>query len=414
MENKEKTKLQYALANHSLKQSHNTFILPTGTSKTRIGVIILKHLVDNYYLPDKIPIITPTQSIKDTWIEEIIKWSGEKYLDYVRIECIQAIYQERGSNYQFVIADEIHNYMPNFDDYTSQAREYVKFFTENNIEKMLGLSAYMPPKKRKTCADVCPITFEMTVDEAVEKGFISNFTIYNVPVKLNEEQQKAYNSIEKDIDDTSEKLGGSWGAYSYAQGIIKEFAGKNISALSDDKKVLFGRAVKYMRLINERKTFLYTSSSKLNACNQIINSYTDKAIVFSASKEFADLFASTRDDTAIMHSGISKKKRTKYLEEFRDHASLYNVLSAVNTINEGVNVPKVKLAILVSGNATRKDLTQRLGRALRITDNDRSAIFIQLYIPDSQDEKWMKQRIEGIGNEKIVYLSSIEQLIQLL
>lgn len=413
MENLKKKELQFKLANYFLKHSRSTFILPTGTSKTRIGVILIKYLVDNFNITN-IPIITPTEIIRDdTWVEEITKWAGVEYLKHVNIQCIQAIYQMKGHDFPFVIADEVHNYFPNHDDYKSKAREYVKFFTENKIERLLGLSASIPPRKRTTCAAIAPITFEMSVDDAVDAGYISNFMIYNVPVPLSVNEMISYKVIQDGIELYTKYLGGAYMAYSNAQSILKQAKVSNIAAASQEKRVLFGRAKKYMKLISERQAFLHTNTAKVEACNKIVDIYKDKVFVFSASKTFADIFGEQRSDTVIVHSGITKSKRLKSIIAFKDYDEIH-AISTVNVLNEGVNIPKTKLGILAGGNSTRKDLTQRLGRTLRITDDGRAAQFIQLYNPDTQDEKWTNSRIEGINTSRITRVSGIDEMLMLL
>lgn len=409
-ENRLKTQMQYRLADDWFaKGCRGTYVLPTGFGKGRVPIIILKHLVDKYGIND-ILILVPTQSIRDTvWTEEITKWIGKEYLKNVDIQCIQNVYLERRER-QFVIADEVHNYLADYDDYISQTRQYVKFLSESPIKYLIGLTAYIPKKKKPTANEICPVYASMSVEEAVERSFISNFYILNIETFLTIEEDRLYESIEDKINELSEKLGGKSVAYSNAQYILKGLYEKNVSVLSQDNRVKFGLASNYMRKVNERMQLLNNSKNKISICNTILDSYKHKTIVFSANKEFADSLTRSRTDTASYHSGVSKKKRVNTIEEFKNTDSLVKNISAVRAMNEGVNVPKVKLGILASGNSTKKDFIQRLGRSIRITDDSKSAYFIQLYIPNTQDEKWMKSRIEGINKERVRKVNIIDAI----
>jgi superfamily II DNA or RNA helicase len=52
---------------------------------------------------------------------------------------------------------------------------------------------------------------------------------------------------------------------------------------------------------------------------------------------------------------------------------------------------------------------QQLGRVVRYQE-DKKAIIINLYTPDTQEEKWMNNRIEGI-DEKSIHNVTLDEFI---
>lgn len=415
MEHKQKTIFQYKLANLFMRINNGTFVLPTGVSKTRVALIIADHFFKNYgYVKGDVLIVVPTEVLRDTsWPEEIRKWYGQELLDLVEIQCMQSIYLDRTPR-KLVIFDEIHNYIPNYTDFIEGDKQFVNYLIDTKIEHKLGLTAFVPLRKRRTIEEICPIKYEMTVEEALNQGFISNFHIYNVPIPISQYSRIEYDKIQAEINKYANFLGGANVAYSNAESILKGMAGLTISALSEGDRVKFGRANKYRKLIGQRKLFLEQNTAKIETCIELVTYYQDKSIIFSSSKDVCNIIAEQASFIGKIHSGVSKKKRAQIIEVFSQDNMLIKCLAAVNAINEGVNVPKVKFSILESGNSSIKDLLQRLGRNLRLAEGEKYAIFAQLYIPDTQDEKWMKNRIYSIPDDKITYLKDYKELIKLL
>lgn len=108
----------------------------------------------------------------------------------------------------------------------------------------------------------------------------------------------------------------------------------------------------------------------LTAWNQTNN---PKAIVFCATKDHAErvaaalrrtLFAWRR--TSALHSGMPNRERDIILAEFR--RGDIPILSAVDVLNEGVDVPDVNLIVFLRVTHSRRIFVQQLGRGLRLRD----------------------------------------------
>jgi superfamily II DNA or RNA helicase len=59
------------------------------------------------------------------------------------------------------------------------------------------------------------------------------------------------------------------------------------------------------------------------------------------------------------------------------------------------------LAIIAGSTSTKRTFIQQLGRVVR-KQPDKEAIIINLYTPGSQEEVWMRKRLEGINKDRIV------------
>ena len=82
------------------------------------------------------------------------------------------------------------------------------------------------------------------------------------------------------------------------------------------------------------------------------------------------------------------EERRVILERFR--SGQYSKLSTGRVLNEGVDVPDCRVAIIVSGNSTKREYIQRLGRVLRPKDGE--ALLYELITSGTIEENMAKRR----------------------
>ena len=84
---------------------------------------------------------------------------------------------------------------------------------------------------------------------------------------------------------------------------------------------------------------------------------------------------------------LSEERRT-ILERFR--SGQYTKLVTGRVLNEGVDVPDCRVAIIVSGNSTKREYIQRLGRILRPKSGQ--ALLYELITTGTTEEDIAKRR----------------------
>jgi superfamily II DNA or RNA helicase len=100
------------------------------------------------------------------------------------------------------------------------------------------------------------------------------------------------------------------------------------------------------------------------------------------------------------NSKAKADENKKVMELFRK--SKRGIISAVNCLNRGVNVPDCDMIIINSGTSTKADFIQRLGRAVRLAEQqDKIAICFQIYIKDTQDFYWTLNRTKDVPITKV-------------
>jgi len=408
-----KTKMQYNVAklffkkgkllNDKAKNSvdngrRGSIIMPTGTGKTRIGVILIDHFINTVKV-DKVLVLTPTEVIRDIqWKKELEKWNAGALTNKVQFECINTAYKYKDKEFDLVIADEVDVFVPNDDLLFENSSKFYKFFMNNKIKNLVGFTAEVPFNKRRAINSIAPVLFKMNINEAVSEGFISNFKILNFPVKLTEKEQEEYDVNQEKYLFLEEELGGVMDAYYNAQTLMK----------NKDGGLETSRAYAYMSCVRTRSNILMYAKNRIPLVNQFIDYMNKPVIVFN---EYIDLANEVRkirlkkNDTVCFHNKITpKSRRINNLKEFSDSHSPINVLSTVKAINRGYDVPKVKFGIVASSGDSQKYIfIQRIGRVLRL-DDELDSLIIQLYVPNSQDEKWLKGRTYGIRKDKMLFI----------
>jgi len=195
----------------------------------------------------------------------------------------------------------------------------------------------------------------------------------------------------------------------------------------------YGR--QYIKYMNTRKDFLHNSVRKLEVTEEIIRKFNVPTIIFSERTNFADRIANIlgsnlcgiyhskleskplSDDNGelILYKSGDKKGKPKMfgkvalkrvaIRQFALH--LIQALSTATAMDEGLDVPGIELGIITSGTGVQRQNTQRVGRAVRPEDG-KIAVIVNLYIKNSQDEKWLNQR--QLGDKKPLWIDSVNEI----
>jgi superfamily II DNA or RNA helicase len=211
-------------------------------------------------------------------------------------------------------------------------------------------------------------------------------------VNLSAEEQIEYNKANNAFRHFAAKLGHGANAFQNANSYLK----------SSDK-ALQGQAGAYYNAMRKRKNICQNNENKISATKQIIDIFPERnGLIFSATTEFAESLQNELGDICMtFHSKIKRKDQELIVKRFKDKRTKIRFLSSVQALNEGFNVPDCSLAIIAGSTSTKRTFIQQLGRVVR-KQPDKEAIIINLYTPGSQEEVWMRKRLEGINKDRIV------------
>ena len=86
-------------------------------------------------------------------------------------------------------------------------------------------------------------------------------------------------------------------------------------------------------------------------------------LILVGTVEHGELLAEKIPGAVVVHSKLSKKKRTQAIDDFRTGA--LRVMVATSLADEGLDVPRAAVLILASGGRSAGKLEQRAGRVMR-------------------------------------------------
>lgn len=363
--NKEKQKIQDEATVEIVRNNGNGLVeIATGGGKTKIAIdyIAENNLKACWFTPSVImrDIDTPA---------EFEKWGYKDVFDNnVEIYCYASMHKIENKSFDIIILDEVHKV-------TELKSEF--FFEHNNtFGSVLAFTATKPDDEEKI--EIfnklgLKTIYKLSVDDAVARGVIAPYILNIVRVPLSPTLKIKAGGKGKQYLITEEKC------YSNIQRAIARMMaeGKEIP------KQFFMR----------RANFLYNLKSKVIVTRAIIDSLKGKRIIV-----FSKRIATAKDiNKNVYHSKSDKNALLNFIN------GNSNIISAVDSINEGVNVPNVDVIILHQINSLDREFIQKIGRGLRFRPGYVAEIYLVI-AADTRDEQWAGKAIQSIGEENIRYI----------
>lgn len=134
---------------------------------------------------------------------------------------------------------------------------------------------------------------------------------------------------------------------------------------------------------------VHRAQGKLEVLDQLLREHRHQPmLIFTAHNRFAYEIARRHLLPAITHQTRAAERKA-ILDGFR--AGLYRAIVTSRVLNEGVDVPEAKVAVVLGGSATAREYVQRLGRVLRKQGNAQ-AILYEVIARKTVDERIARQR----------------------
>ena len=133
--------------------------------------------------------------------------------------------------------------------------------------------------------------------------------------------------------------------------------------------------------------------TKENYAKQLLYDIDEKCIVFCNTQDQAD--------RVCEYSYHSKNPESEEnLISFGNDDIMK--LSCVMQLNEGVNIPNLRVGIILHSFGNERKSNQRIGRLLRLNPTETSMVHILCY-KNTIDEKWVDEALKDLDNNKIKY-----------
>jgi|TARA_Y100000310_G_scaffold299655_1_gene334684 superfamily II DNA or RNA helicase len=347
----------------------------TGVGKTLFSVELIKILREKN--PDlQVLVVVPKNVIMETgWYKELydagisikdigIYYGNVKEYAPITITNMQNMDNIAVNLFDMVIWDEVHNYG------TERLLEHLN----HPYKYRVGLSATLERIDEKHY-DIMKVfdynVFKYTPSEALEDGILNPFNFVNIGVVMDEKTTEEYTDLTKNINSIMQAGGGY----------------KNIMrTMSTYRNVMLAK-------MNKRKELVNNYYEKGDVVKQLCEKHkNDKVLIFNQyNKQTSALYWTLLDlglQARIFHSGIPKEKRDEVLIDFKNDK--FNILLTTKVLDEGYNLPKLDVGIIMAGDSTAKQTVQRLGRVLR--KKDKKSHLYQLYCMNTIEDVYSNQR----------------------
>lgn len=385
-----------------------SFLAATGFGKSFTAILIIKSLQRKFPGLTTL-VVVPSDYLRDQW-RGLIKSFG---LSRIRVDTVHSMVKESG-RVDFVILDEMHSY-------TSPV--FSNIFDVINYTYLLGMTATMreDPERNRLLHEKCPVFDEVTLKECLEKGWVSPFVIYNYGLNLNEEDRWYY-------DNLSGKFNRAFAVFGHDLKLAFKCLEKKKVREAYAKKIKWdpgrvaGAAANMSKNMSERKEFLYNHPLLLDAGVGIVNYLGDdrKIITFGQSTDFADRMTQALGPGRSMsyHSKMGateidgkvyrgKKLKNKVIELFETNE--IRVINTAESLDQGTDIEDIDTSLVCSGTSSVLQALQRTGRDIRVKEG-KLACEINLFLRNTQSEKWLRKRQRKHPRKTIKYISDINEI----
>src|SRR5947209_12848048 len=369
-----------ALAHWLAEGSTGVIVLPTGAGKTFIAAMAIAET--GLWTLALVPTIDLLQqwraslaSVLSLDAEHIgIFGGGEKDLKPITIITYDsaALYPRELRHFGLLIFDECHH-LP--------APTY-RLIAESAFTPLrLGLSA-TPERSDMAHADldelIGPVVYHRSPAELTEGRFLAQYQEQRIDIALSPEDEARYAEQRR---------------------IYRSFVHRRRIAIRSpedfQQKIIYmsardPEAREAMLAWREARTIAMNTPAKYAEIERLLHLHaSDQLLLFSEYNIVVDEISRRFCIPSITYKTRSEERRT-ILERFR--MGQYTKLVTGRVLNEGVDVPDCRVAIIVSGNSTKREYIQRLGRILR--PKVAQALLYELVTTGTTEEEMSRRRKE--------------------
>lgn len=365
------------------KAGRGCLVMPTGTGKTEVALNIMASAAISTL------VVAPVRDLMYQWHRRIAEGLGYDAgiigdnvfrVSPVSVTTYESacIHMERlGNQFGMIVFDECHH-LPG----------RVRADAARMCAAPLRLGLTATPERsdgRQTELEhlIGPIVYEIPL--ALARGdTLADYDVIRIPVHLTDDEHRQYDRLSAQLR-------------SYMLERRKtdpEFTWETLCSES----VRSPESRRAMRAYLAKKSIENRAEEKLRVVEDLFRLHAgEPCLIFAGSNAMArDVSLRFLIPCLLSHCG--KKERLDVLQGLE--ARVYPALVANQVLDEGVDLPDVKVAIVIGGKASTRQAKQRLGRVLRKSGN-RRAILYEIVCADTNEEVRSRTRRGSDAYDKV-------------
>lgn len=379
---------------------HGFYVMATGTGKTWTAIYSAKRLIEKH--PAMVVICAPYKHLVKQWAEDVVKTFPDGKIILVSSEnpsweqqiSQEVIRKQYNPDNQIVIISTIASFkMARFMAAIEKSKEEKLLivdeahrFTDRpdalkkSFQYMLGLSATpysgsSPQKGLELMEWFGGQVFNLPIEVALERGFLVPYNYYPIYVHATEDEENRFRY--------------------HTQRILSCF--KNNRCINPDLLVKSLRnRLRIISMAEEKQTQIHEIVSEIKEDDHFVV-YCGDGRLFDSNT--GDELRHIQSIKRVLHAHGYKPSQFTATENMAVRMELVDSfnkgeidsLVAIRCLDEGINIPSIKSALILSSNDDYREFVQRRGRILRTyKDKEFANIYDVIVLPSYDMQGWAK------------------------
>lgn len=406
-----------AIAEWIKHSNRGIFEMATGTGKTKTSLSAITKILTVYYQNNMkcgLVIVVPFVVLLEQWLDDLTEFNihpiacyeSKSRWEHTAIKSIQ-LFNKNALDRFFLITtnktfisgafqhciDQIDgDYIFCADEMHHLTSDLMREALPQKASYRLGLSAtlvsqYNTRRMESLKSYFGEVVFKYSMKEAIDSGFLTKYFYHPIYVSLTDEEKLYYFELSRKISRCVAANGG-------------EFDGDQagIKALLSQRARILASAENKLRELKRLASKFMDSSNLIIYCG-------DKIEMESQTRYIDRVYHIINNEIGITSAKFTADENRKQREEILElfNQKIVQALIAIRCLDEGVDIPQLETAIIMSSGSNPKEYIQRRGRILRKARGKRYAhIYDFVVIPTrsasevsqlSLDEKQMELKI---------------------
>ena len=349
-------------------------VMPTGTGKTEVALALMASAAVSTL------VVAPVRDLMYQWHRRIAEGLGYDAgiigdhlfrLSPVSVTTYDSacIHMERlGNQFGMIVFDECHHLPGRVrSDAARMCAAPLRLGLTATLERADGQHAALEQL-------IGPTVFDLPIAQA-RGATLAEYEVVRIPVHLTAEEQRQYDRLSRELrgfmlEQRKNDPGFTW----------EKLCAESVHSCESRRA---------LRAWHARKAIENRAEEKLRVIEDLFRRHGGEPCLI-----FAGLNAMARDVSLrflipCLLSHCGKKERLDILRGLE--ARVYPALVANQVLDEGIDLPEVKVAVVIGGKASTRQAKQRLGRILRRSGNAR-AILYEIVCIDTNEEARSRAR----------------------
>jgi len=358
-----------------IRSGRGCVVMPTGTGKTVVALTIMARTATSTL------IVAPVRDLMYQWHRRIVEGLGYdagiigdnvfrvRPVSVTTYDSACIHMAKLGNRFGLIVFDECHH-LP------GQIRRDAARMCAAPYR--LGLTA-TPERSDGRHVDldwlVGPTVYDMPISAAKGRT-LADYEVVRIPVHLSPEERVRYDDLSREIR-----------AYvAERRKTDPQFSWEDLCAETGKTP----EARRALKAYFAKKAIEDRAEEKLRVLEDLFRLHTpEPCIVFAGSNAMArDVSRRFLIPCLLNHCG--KRERLEILQGLE--SGVYPALVANRVLDEGVDLPEAKVAIVIGGTASSRQAKQRLGRVLRKSGNARAVLYEIVTAGTNEEQRSRKRR----------------------